>query len=247
MRLLSWNVQHGGGSRAPQIIDALVSHNPDVIALSEFRVKPGVPICKALASYGWRHIQTTPTVGSGNGLCVLSRTAMVRSRPCPAPPENTVRWLDVDFPEYGFGIGVLHILCSVPKLKDGFPGEAKTRFWNAVLQAAENRLPEPFLFVGDFNTGAHHCDEVGRTFVCASHFAQLSRSGWTDMWRHHQSGATEWTWYSKLKGGARGNGFRLDHAFATPSLRPRVASCSYSHQEREAGISDHSMLLLEIE
>ena len=133
----------------------------------------------------------------------------------PAPPENIVRWLDIDLPEHGFGCGALHILCLVPKLKDGVPGQAKTRFWNAVFGAAAARLHEPFLLVGDLNTGAHRVDETGKTFVCAEHFGKLSAPGWTDMWRHHNPGATEWTWYSKLNGGARGNGFRLDHAFAT--------------------------------
>jgi len=247
MRLLSWNIQHGGGSRVARIIDALASHDPDVIALSEYRTRPGVAICAALASRGWLHIESTNPAGSDNGLCVLSRTPMVRARVCPAPPENSVRWLDVDFPEHGFGISVLHIVCSVPKLKDRVPGEAKTRFWNAILGVAEARLDEPLMFVGDFNTGAHHLDEVGRTFVCAAHFVKLSSVGWTDAWRHHNPDTTEWTWYSRHKGGVPGNGFRLDHAFATPSLRPRVVSCRYSHVEREAGVSDHSILVLEVE
>jgi exonuclease III len=245
MKLLSWNIQHGGGTRARRIIDAITAHDPDVIALSEFRTKPGAAICGALASRGWRHIESTNPVGSDNGLCVLPRTPMRRTRPCPAPPENVVRWLDIDLPDYGFGIGVLHILCSVPKLKDRVRGEAKARFWNAVLGAAEARHHEPFLFIGDFNTGAHRRDEVGKTFVCADHFAKLSALGWTDMWQDRNSNGTGWTWYSKLKGGARGNKSRLDHAFAAPSLRPRIRSCRYSHVEREAGISDHSILIVE--
>ena len=121
------------------------------------------------------------------------------------------------------------------------------RFWNAILRTADERGHEPFLFVGDFNTGAHRLDEIGRTFACAEHFTKLSSSGWTDAWRDLNPGTTEWTWFSKFKGGGRGNGFRLDHAFATPSLRPRVTSCRYSHTEREAGVSDHSMLILEVE
>ena len=123
---------------------------------------------------------------------------------------------------------------------------AKTRFWDAVLQEAESRLEEPFLFVGDWNTGTHRLDETGKTFVCAEHFGRLATLGWTDLWRHHNPGITEYTWYSTLKGGARGNGFRLDHAFATPSLTPHVISCRYSHREREAGISDHSIVIVEI-
>jgi len=43
------------------------------------------------------------------------------------------------------------------------------------------------------------------------------------------------------------NGFRVDHAFATPSLVPRVNGCWYSHAERESGTSDHSMLIVEID
>ncbi|PYT25218.1 MAG: hypothetical protein DMG58_24660 [Acidobacteria bacterium] len=104
-----------------------------------------------------------------------------------------------------------------------------------MIQAVEARLQEPFRFVG----------EIGKTFVCAEHFGRLSTLGWTDMWRHHNPGETEWAWYSKLKTGARGNGFRLDHAFATPSLMPRITSCRF--MEREAGISDHSVLILDVE
>jgi exonuclease III len=124
---------------------------------------------------------------------------------------------------------------------------AKGWFWDAVLQAAEIRLPEPFIFVGDWNTGAHWLDETGKTFVCAEHFAKLSALGWADLWRHHNPGVTQYTWYSKFKGGTRRNGFRVDHAFATPSLMPRIASCRYTHKEREAGVSDHSMVILEVE
>jgi exodeoxyribonuclease-3 len=244
MKLLSWNIQHGGGTRLPRIIQAIISHEPDVIILTEFRNRPGAELCAKLKAAGWPYVESTNPTGIDNGICTISRTPMLRKRPCPAPSENAARWLDIDFPEQGFGIAALHILCSVPKVKDAVRGEAKTRFWNAVLGAAEERLQEPFLFIGDFNTGAHRVDEPGRTFFCAEHFANLSALGCTDMWRHHNPATTEWTWYSKFKGGAQGNGFRLDHAFATPSLAPRVNVCRYSHKERVSGISDHSIMIL---
>ncbi len=247
MKLLSWNLQHGGGSRLKRIAEAIIAHDADVIALSEFRSKTGSTLSATLTAAGWSYGRTTDPIGSDNGLAVFSRIPIIGERPNPAPKENAVRWLDVDFPQHRFGIAALHILCSVPKLRDGVPGEAKARFWNAVLSAAEARIDEAFLFVGDFNTGAHRADEVGRTFKCSEHFGRLSKLGWTDIWRHHNPGVTEWTWYSKLKGGARGNGFRLDHAFATPSLRSRIKACRYSHQERETGLSDHSVLILDLE
>jgi hypothetical protein len=41
MTLVSWNLQHGFGARLARIADAIIGHDPDVIALSEFRTKPG--------------------------------------------------------------------------------------------------------------------------------------------------------------------------------------------------------------
>jgi exodeoxyribonuclease III len=245
MKLLAWNIQHGGGARMARIVEEISAYDADVVAVTEFRARPGQALRDALGKRGWPHVETTNPDADQNGIAVFSRAPVARARPCPVPPEYKVRWLDIDLPEYGFGIGVLHIMAAGSGRNP--TNTAKTRFWEAVLRAAEARLHEPFLFVGDWNTGAHRLDETGRTFVCAGHFARLSALGWTDMWRHNQTGPTEWTWYSKLKGGVRGNGFRLDHAFATPSLCPRITSCRYSHAEREAGISDHSIVIVEIE
>ncbi len=183
--------------------------------------------------------------GNENGIAVFSRVPLDRGRKCPAPPAHRSRWLDIGLPEYGFGIGVLHIMAAGSS-RTHPTNIAKVRFWNTVLKAAEARLPEPFLLIGDWNTGAHHRDETGKTYVCSEHFCRLSELGCTDVWRHHNPGETEWTWYSTLKGGVRGNGFRLDHCFATESLMPRVTSCRYSHKERKARISDHSMVIVEI-
>jgi len=245
VNLLAWNIQHGGGTRLARIVEEIAAYDPDLIAITEFRAKPGVTLCAALLERGWPHVETTSPTGSQNGIAVFSRTPLRRTRPCQAPPENLVRWLDIDLPEYGFGVGVLHVMAAGSATKHP-TNVAKSRFWDGVLQAAETRLREPFLFVGDWNTGAHRLDETGKTFVCADHFGRLSTLGWTDIWRHHNPGITEWTWFSKLKGGTRGNGFRLDHAFATPSLLSRITSCRYLHAQRESGVSDHSMVLVEL-
>jgi exodeoxyribonuclease-3 len=246
MRILSWNIRHGGGTRLARIVEEIAAYDADVVALTEFRAEPGKALCAAFRERDYPYVETSSPVGTINGIAVFSRTPMRRARPCPAPHEDAVRWLDIDLPEHGFGIGVLHVMAAGSSRNHPL-NIAKVRFWDAVLRAAEARLPEPFLFIGDWNTGAHTIDEKGKTFVCSDEFLKLSALGWTDLWRHHNPGITEWTWYSTLKGSVRGNGFRLDHAFATPSLRPRVRACRYSHKEREAGISDHSMCIVEVE
>jgi exonuclease III len=243
--LLVWNIQNGGGIRLPRIVEEVSAYDPDVVALTEFRAEPGVALRAAMKDRGLPYCETTNPTGNRNGIAVFSR-APIRLKPSPAPPESQFRWLDIDLPAYGFGIGVLHIMAAGSSTKSPCT-VAKNRFWDAVLEAAEASLQEPYLFVGDWNTGAHRLDESKKTFVCAEHFARLSALGWIDLWRHHNPGVTEYTWYSKRKGGVRLNGFRLDHAFATPALMPSITSCRYSHSERDAGVAAHSMVIVEVD
>jgi len=82
------------------------------------------------------------------------------------------------------------------------------------------------------------------------------RSGRRSSWRtgfggSRRSGSTpgvgftghqrEYTWYS-----SHSQGYRLDHAFVTPSLVDRLERAEYSHIEREEGVSDHAPLIVEV-
>ena len=240
MRLLAWNILHGGGTRVPGIVEEIASYDPDTIALTGFRTDRGTELRPLLKERGWPHVETSHPPDKVNGIAVFSRTRLRRLK-APAPPADSFRWLDADLPEEGFGLTVLQIRAAVGGARHP-SAAAKTRFWEAVLKAAESRQRQPFLFAGAWNTGAHGLDEKGRTFVCAEHFARLSAMGWTDLWRLYHPGETEWTWRSN-----QGNGFRVDHAFASPALLPRVRSCRYSHAEREARISDHSIVIVDID
>jgi len=67
------------------------------------------------------------------------------------------------------------------------------------------------------------------------------------------------TWNIRAGGGARlpriaealaashrGNGFRIDHAFASARLARSIGDIRYSHVERLGGLSDRSALLVEM-
>jgi exonuclease III len=239
MKLISWNILHGGGNRLEAICSAVCTHDPEVIVFGEARTSTVRHIESSLWLQRWPYRASTEPSGSNNGICILSRTPLRLRDGFPAPTENAVRWLDVDVPDCGFGIGALHIPTGLGA--DDQNGASKRRFWSAVVREAEARTSEPFVFVGDLNTGVRGVDEAGRTFVCSAEFEHMLRLGWTDVWRHFNGAAFEPTWVSNLK-----NGYRLDHAFVSPPLLPRVLSCRYSHDERLAGISDHSILCLEI-
>ena len=139
MKILTWNIQHGGGTRLARIVEEVSAYDADVIALTEFRDGQGTTLRAALLERGWPYIETTHPTGNVNGIAAFSRTPMRRTRPCPAPPEGFDRWLDIDFPDYGFGVGVLHIMAAGSGKKHP-TNVAKSHFWDAVLQAAEARL-----------------------------------------------------------------------------------------------------------
>ena len=121
MKLLTWNIRHGGGTRIARIVEEISAYDADVIALTEFRDRPGTALHAALLERGWPYFETTNPTGNVNGIAAFSRTPMRRTRSCPAPPDGFDRWLDIDLPEYGFGIGVLHIMAA------GFQQEAPSK------------------------------------------------------------------------------------------------------------------------
>ena len=56
MRIVSWNIRAGGGSRTWAIADQLARWSPDVVALSEFRATPpSVDLSRVLARRGLIH------------------------------------------------------------------------------------------------------------------------------------------------------------------------------------------------
>jgi len=42
VKLLSWNIQHGGGTRVPRIVEEISAYDPDVVAVTEFCSMPGI-------------------------------------------------------------------------------------------------------------------------------------------------------------------------------------------------------------
>jgi exodeoxyribonuclease-3 len=61
------------------------------------------------------------------------------------------------------------------------------------------------------------------------------------LWRHRYPDGREYSWFS-----TRSNGFRIDHAFLSHPLAARPGAIHFSNEERVAGFSDHSPLILEL-
>jgi exonuclease III len=227
---LTWNIRHGGGMRAPALAERIATFTPDVVVLTEFRANAAGNLLKEhLASQGLHYQLAASSAPTVNTVFIAAREPFQPLEAGTPPEPNRQRALLVRFPRF--------LLWGAywPQ------GRAKIPLFNFVLEQSPRFLQEPVLLLGDLNTGSHFLDEPAATFLAVKEFEALMDAGWTDLWRAANPSAREFTWFSRL-----GNGFRVDHALASPSLRDRVQEVRYSHREREEGVSDHSPLCLRI-
>ena len=230
MRLLAWNIRQGGGSRLIGIMAAIARHDADVLILSEYRGGDSADrLLVALKASGYRHVtRLVPPLGR-TGVLIASRRRFVERGPVCARVEEPWRLVDVD-------LGVLRLTgVYMPNLLKKVP------YWQTLVDAFGARATGDALAIGDFNTCRAYVDEPGAIDATAHFMDRMDAIGFRDLWRHRYPDGREFTWYSH-----RGTGFRIDHAFLSPSLANRAGAVRYSHEERLAGLSDHSVLLLDL-
>jgi exodeoxyribonuclease-3 len=114
-------------------------------------------------------------------------------------------------------------------------------YWEALIEALTGETVGPALAIGDFNTCRAYVDEPGAIDATAHFMDKVEAVGFCDLWRRRYPEGREFSWYS-----TRGNGFRIDHAFLSPALAVQAGAVRYSHDERLAGLSDHSPLILDL-
>jgi exonuclease III len=246
-RIVSWNIRAGGGRRAASIAAQIAAWDADIVALSEFRATPpSRALAERLADDGleWQRTTAAPSVPGVNALLVASRWPLRPLRLRMAPPEPA-RWLLARVeapPEQGgpFALGAMH----APNFVTG----RKWPYLDALLAFAR-RWRGPALLAGDTNTGRIGLDEQSPVFDRRHHeWMEAMHRRWPDVFRHlHGDEARAYTWYSPNAG----NGFRLDQAFVSRSLLPRVVSARYEWgrlegEPRREALSDHAALILEL-
>jgi hypothetical protein len=74
VKLIAWNIQHGGGTRLARIVEEISAYYPDVIAVTEFRARPGEALCVAMKEMGLPHVETTHPADKQNVIAVFSPT-----------------------------------------------------------------------------------------------------------------------------------------------------------------------------
>jgi exodeoxyribonuclease III len=239
MRLLSWNILAGGGSRCGPIVETLRRYDADVIALQETVTTRAADLCHVLGRDGYARCFSAPRGPRDRGLCVLSRVP-ARLVTEPAPPQAGIYprgWLELDLRGCGVRLAAVYGPAAGPALP---------AFWSAAAAWLARRAARPFVMLGDFNAGASRVDARDYRFKAGRAFAELAGIGLVDLWRREHGNSSEYTWFSCPGGGRAGRGFRIDHAFASPMLAERVIGCRYAHEVRERRWSDHSLLVVDL-
>lgn len=261
MRVLSWNILHGGGGRREAILAAIAAIDPDVVTLQEVRRSEGRdPLLEGLADLGLGEQVLSPLGDArSNGVLIASRWPLAAEplRPAgpgadPAAPVYLMR-ARLSWPGRATG--------SAPGEGDG-GGQDEEEGGAELLNLVAVRFPQkqaqiaPFeallalppawreelsLLIGDFNCGIPLLDSQTPTFPCTAWFQRLLAQGWVDAWRRRHRQERQYSWVS-----TRGNGFRYDHALVSPGLDQRIRSVRYAQELRQSGLSDHAGLVVEL-
>jgi exonuclease III len=262
IRIVSWNVARRSERLAEQAT-AVAGREPDVLALQEVTART-LPLWRAACeTIGLPHVRCSldtadprrePASRRRTGVLLASRE----------PPADALAELPVPWPETAEAAvanGVEVHCVHVPNAANGW---VKVRTLEAIRGGLTAAPPGPRVVCGDLNTPRRELPD-GTTLS----FARDSRGrlreergdewdsgelgvvpglrdlGYRDVFRHlhgYASREPSWTW--RVVAGHRG-GWRLDHLFASPELRP--VACRYHHDWRDDGLSDHSALEADLE
>lgn len=228
MRLLTINIQHGGGLRAARIASFIVEQSADVVVLTEYRRnESGQKIVASLNEHGYNFQTAASHDAKQNSVCILSRTPF-RALDLGWADADSHRLLAAQFTTVTIA-GVYFPL-----------NEAKRLVFERLKSHLLPQLGSRGVVLGDFNTGKPFEDEASSTFLCADCFDDLLSAGLVDSWRRRNPNAKEFSWYSRAN-----NGFRIDHALCTPDFDKTIREVRYIHEPRISRMTDHSALLVQ--
>jgi exodeoxyribonuclease-3 len=118
---------------------------------------------------------------------------------------------------------------------------AKIPYWEALIAPSHRRALTVHWPSATLVLVAHISTRRGAIDRTALYMDAIERIGFRDLWRQRYPERREYSWFSTKR-----NGFRIDHAFLSQRLAPFAGTIHYAHDERVAGLSDHSPLILEL-
>jgi exodeoxyribonuclease-3 len=253
MKLVTWNIQSGGGKRIVDICNSITEFDCDFIALTEFRNTNEHLISACLEEKGLIFQQSAFPDKNENGVYIASRYAFEIID--AGDFIDTQRWISIYLPDLDCNILSVHVPGATDSKFDangyGISGDKRKEiFWQKIIDyAVQNK--NKTIMLGDFNTGLLQ-DAQGTPFKLSKYMQQLLDLGFIDTWRYLNAEISDYTWYWKRRNKENGtssdyNGFRLDYVYASPDLKSSIKNVNHIHHVRENKISDHSAIVCELD
>lgn len=228
IKLCSWNIQAGGGSRVLSIVKAIAKSKSNIVALSEFRNNDaGNTLRNYLLKNGYRYQAVTHSDRNDNSVLIASLL-----------PFDSEMYPSCD-PQYSGNIITAHF-SAFSVMGVYLPHKKKHQLLEFITEEVANN-ENPFVICGDYNTGVNFIDQKGKSFWYTDQLDKLKKAGCKDAFRLVNGNVEEYSWYSH-----QGNGFRYDHTFVDDNLVPIITDCYYEHDWRINKLSDHSPMFLEM-
>ncbi len=226
IKILSWNIRQGGGSRILQITKALSKANAQIIVLSEYRNNDsGIKLRTNLLRMGYRFQAVSSADANINSVIIASTLPFDSELFIGHTTEYDHNLIKASFS--AFSVYGMYL-----------PHKKKHNLFEILIQRATGD-DQPMIFCGDFNTGINHIDQKGSSFWYEDEFKELTSLHCFDAFRAINGTVKEYSWYSH-----QGNGYRYDHTIVHQDLKVITKDCQYMHKWREEGLSDHSPMML---
>ena len=210
------------------ILNAIVGGGFDVAVLSEFRNNAtGQRLKDLLYKNGYIHQVVSGASGNDNSVFIASKHICEIELYNNADATFTHNIITAKFAAFNV-MGVY------------LPHKKKHALLPYITQLIAN-TETPFIIAGDYNIGHNFIDQQGDSFWYQPELKALEQTGYADAFRLLHGQTKEYSWFSH-----QGNGFRYDHTYVHPHLKPIVKACYYLHEWRQNGFSDHSPMVLEL-
>ena len=228
IKLLSWNIQAGGGSRIAGILRRIIESKSNIVTLNEYRNNAsGQLIRNGLLKAGYRFQAVSGSKSNENSVIIVSSLPFSSELYSNADPTYTGNILTAKFSAFCV-MGVY------------MPHKKKHKLFEfARAEMVESDVP--FIMAGDFNSGKNYVDQKGNSFWYTDQLNAMEKEGMCDAFRFVNQDVEEYSWFSH-----QGNGYRYDQTYVDESLKPIITNCYYDHSWREAKLSDHSPMFLEL-
>jgi exodeoxyribonuclease III len=244
LRLLSYNIQHGGQyqgqDRLAAIAEVIQDERPDVVALQEAN-------SRANAEWLAGHLDMCLTYGEANSpfaVAWLSRLPVTSSQNHRLPSlVKTLLEIEVEWEGAPLHLFATHLVAGRTEQH----GERRAAEVQTILGALGHVEGKPHLLLGDFN--AVHPDDgfdappAGQPaeYIARRPIQHVLEAGYADTFRRLHPDAPGYTYEASHPW------VRIDYIFASPMLAERLSGCEVVTGPAAGRASDHLPLLAEIQ